>query len=54
MFGTAAKKVGTRITVMIVLKELLKKGQERNTEIEEFIKKASADKNTLLSQESSI
>ncbi len=54
LFGTAAKKVGTRIAVMIVLKELLKKGQERNTEIEEFIKKASADKNTLLSQESSI
>ena len=54
LFGTAAKKVGTRIAVMIVLKELLKKGQERNTEIVEFIKKASADKNTLLSQESSI
>ena len=54
LFGTAAKKVGTRIAVMIVLKELLKKGQERNTEIEEFIKKASADKNILLSQESSI
>jgi glutaminyl-tRNA synthetase len=54
LFGTAAKKVGTRIAVMIILKELLKKGQERNMEIEEFIEKASADKNTLLSQESSI
>ena len=45
LFGTAAKKVGTRIAALIVLKELLSKGQERNQQIDEFIEKASADSN---------
>jgi glutaminyl-tRNA synthetase len=51
LFGTATKKVGTRIAVMIVLKELLKKGQDRNQQIDEFIEKASTDSNELLRKE---
>lgn len=54
LFGTAAKKVGTRIAVLIVLKELLSKGQERNQQIDEFIEKASADSNKLLAEEASV
>ena len=48
LFGTAAKKAGTRIAVMIVLKELLKKGLERNDAINTFIEKAKDDKSELL------
>ena len=48
LFGTAVKKVGTRIAVMITLKELLKNGLERNDAIDEFIAKAKDDKNELL------
>jgi glutaminyl-tRNA synthetase len=51
LFGTAAKKAGTRIAVMIVLKELLKKGLERNDAINAFIEKAKDDKSELLSIE---
>ena len=51
LFGTAVKKVGTRIAVMIVLKELLKNGQERNSAINEFIEKASTDSNEMLAAE---
>jgi glutaminyl-tRNA synthetase len=51
LFGTAAKKVGTRIAVMIVLKELLKNGLERNSAINEFIEKASTDTNEALAAE---
>ena len=51
LFGTAAKKAGTRIAVMIALKELLKNGQERNSAINEFIEKASTDSNELLAAE---
>lgn len=51
LFGTAAKKAGTRIAVMIVLKELLKKGLERNDAINSFIEKAKDDKSELLSTE---
>ncbi len=51
LFGTAAKKVGTRIAVMIALKELLKNGQERNSAINEFIEKASTDSNEMLAAE---
>ena len=54
LFGTAAKKVGTRIAVMIVLKELLKSGQKHNSEIKAFIKKASEDNNPLLRAEALI
>ncbi|MBC2843891.1 glutamine--tRNA ligase/YqeY domain fusion protein [Winogradskyella flava] len=48
LFGTAVKKAGTRIAVMIALKEQLKNGLERNEEIEEFISRAIEDKNDLL------
>lgn len=51
LFGTAAKKVGTRIAVIIVLKELLKSGQKDNPETKAFIKKASEDSNPLLRAE---
>ena len=39
---------------MIVLKELLKKGQERNQQINDFIEKASTDSNKLLAEEASV
>ena len=51
LFGTAIKKVGTRIAVMIVLKELLKSGQTHNQETKTFIKEASKDSNPLLRAE---
>ena len=54
LFGTASKKVGTRIAVMIVLKELLKTGQARTQEADDFIKKAALDSNSILSEEAII
>ncbi|WP_179021445.1 glutamine--tRNA ligase/YqeY domain fusion protein [Winogradskyella forsetii] len=48
LFGTAVKKAGTRIAVLIALKVLLKKGLERNDDIDEFINKAKEDKNEIL------
>ena len=48
LFGTAVKKAGTRIAVMISLKELLKNGLQRNEAIDAFITKALEDKNDLL------
>ena len=51
LFGTAVKKAGTRIAVMIVLKEKLKNGLKRNDAIDEFINKALEDKNELLVSE---
>ena len=48
LFGTAVKKTGTRIAVMIALKVLLDNGQKRNSAINEFIEKASTDSNDLL------
>jgi len=48
LFNTAVKKAGTRIAVMLALKVLLKNGQERNAEIDEFIAKAKEDKNDVL------
>ena len=48
LFNTAAKKVGTRIGVMISLGVLLKKGLERNVEIEAFIESGLNDSNELL------
>ena len=48
LFGTAAKKVGTRIAVMLTLGVLLVNGQERNNDIDAFIEKALHDKNELL------
>jgi len=46
--------VGTRIAAIIVLKELLKTGQARTQEIEDFIQKASLDSNPTLSKEALI
>ncbi|EAZ82970.1 glutamine--tRNA ligase/YqeY domain fusion protein [Algoriphagus machipongonensis] len=51
LFNTAAKKVGTRIGVMISLGVLLNKGQERNAEIDAFIAAGLADKNEQLVEE---
>ena len=48
LFATAAKKAGTRIAAMITLGVLLKNGQERTDDINEFIEKALDDKNELL------
>ncbi|WP_299883522.1 glutamine--tRNA ligase/YqeY domain fusion protein [uncultured Lacinutrix sp.] len=48
LFGTAAKKAGTRIAVMLTLGVLLKNGLEKNEAINDFISKASNDKNELL------
>jgi glutaminyl-tRNA synthetase len=53
LFATAVKKSGTRIAVMITLKELLKNGLERNNNINDFITKASEDKNEILVSEAS-
>ena len=53
LFGTAVKKVGTRIATMIALKALLENGLERNKTIDEFITKAQEDKNELLFAEAS-
>jgi len=48
LFGTALKKAGTRIAVLIALKEKLKNGLDRNQSIDVFIAKAKDDKNELL------
>ncbi|MGJ5643033.1 glutamine--tRNA ligase/YqeY domain fusion protein [Formosa sp. S-31] len=48
LFGTAAKKVGTRIAATLVLKVLLENGLQRNAEIDEFIDKGLSDSNDLL------
>jgi glutaminyl-tRNA synthetase len=53
LFGTAVKKAGTRIAVMIALKEMLKNGLERNDAVNEFIEKALEDKNEILVEEAS-
>ncbi|MCE7057348.1 glutamine--tRNA ligase/YqeY domain fusion protein [Algoriphagus sp. AGSA1] len=54
LFNTAAKKVGTRIGVMIALGVLLNKGQALNSEIEAFIVAGLADGNELLAEEARI
>ncbi|MEN2282111.1 glutamine--tRNA ligase/YqeY domain fusion protein [Algoriphagus sp. SE2] len=51
LFNTAAKKVGTRIGVMITLGVLLNKGQERNSEIDQFIQAGLEDGNEQLVEE---
>lgn len=51
LFSTAAKKTGTRIAVAIALNVLLKKGLERNKDIDDFISKALQDNNELLVSE---
>ncbi len=54
LFNTAAKKVGTRIGVMIALGVLLKNGLSRNEKIEAFIEAGLADDNELLVSESKL
>jgi glutaminyl-tRNA synthetase len=51
LFNTAAKKVGTRIGVMITLGVLLNKGLVRNSEIDAFIEAGLNDANELLAGE---
>ncbi|ELR71540.1 Glutaminyl-tRNA synthetase [Fulvivirga imtechensis AK7] len=51
LFNTAAKKVGTRIGVMITLGVLLNKGLVRNSEIDAFIEAGLNDANELLASE---
>jgi len=51
LFGTAVKKVGTRIATMITLSVLLSQGQDKNKDISNFIIKALEDKNELLVNE---
>ena len=51
LFKTAAKKTGTRIAVLITLKVLLKRGLNRNQDINNFIEKALSDSNDLLVSE---
>jgi len=51
LFATAAKKAGTRIAAILTLGVLLNKGQEKNNEINTFIKKAIEDRNELLAEE---
>jgi glutaminyl-tRNA synthetase len=54
LFGTAVKKAGTRIATMIALNILLKNGQDRNDEINNFISKALEDKNDILVKEAEL
>ncbi|MBP1838670.1 glutamine--tRNA ligase/YqeY domain fusion protein [Formosa algae] len=54
LFGTAVKKVGTRIAAMLTLQVLLKNGLERNDAVNEFIEKGLADGNALLVAEASV
>jgi glutaminyl-tRNA synthetase len=51
LFGTAKKKVGTRIATMLSLQVMLQNGLERNEAINDFIAKALEDKNELLVSE---
>ena len=51
LFGTAVKKVGTRIAAVLILKVMLDTGLERNEAINEFIEKAKTDTNQLLVDE---
>ncbi len=51
LFGTAVKKVGTRIAAILTLGVLLDNGLNRNDEIDDFITKALEDKNDLLVNE---
>lgn len=51
LFNTAAKKIGTRIAVMISLNILLTNGLKRDESIEAFIEKALDDDNELLRAE---
>lgn len=51
LFNTAAKKVGTRIGVLLALGVCLKKGQARNQAILDFIESCRTDENEILKSE---
>jgi len=51
LFATTAKKSGTRIAAMITLGVLLENGGKKTDEAQDFIHKASDDKNELLAEE---
>ena len=51
LFNTSRKKTGTRLAVIIVLKELLHLGQPKTKEIKDFIERAAADDNEKLKKE---
>jgi len=50
LFNTAAKKIGTRIAVALMLKVLLENGLEKNDQIDTFIATAKTDAHPLLSE----
>ncbi|MCL4131467.1 UNVERIFIED_CONTAM: hypothetical protein GTU68_027565 [Idotea baltica] len=54
LFGTAVKKAGTRIAVLVTLGVLLNNGLEKNDVINDFINKALEDKNELLVAEAKL
>jgi glutaminyl-tRNA synthetase len=54
LFGTATKKVGTRIAATLILNVKLNDGLERNEAIHSFIDKALGDKNELLVKEATL
>ncbi len=49
LFGTAAKKIGTRIATLLTLKVLLENGLERNDQIQDFVDSAKEDRYPYLS-----
>ena len=51
LFGTAAKKVGTRIAVLVALGALIAKGFPKNTAIQTYIDSCLADESALLQKE---
>jgi glutaminyl-tRNA synthetase len=54
LFGTAAKKVGTRIAAMLILSVKLQEGLKRNDAVNSFVKKALEDSNSLLVSEAEL
>lgn len=50
LLNTAAKKVGTRIAVLITLKVLMANGLKTNVKVNDFLLAAKSDKNPLFSQ----
>jgi glutaminyl-tRNA synthetase len=48
LFGTAAKKVGTRIAVLVALSVLLAKGTAKTPAASEFIASCQSDESNIL------
>ncbi|MDA0314829.1 MAG: glutamine--tRNA ligase/YqeY domain fusion protein [Bacteroidetes bacterium] len=51
LFGTAAKKVGTRLAVLVALGALLAKGLPKNSSIQAYIDSCQAEESALLQEE---